>query len=109
MPPTPVTAGVLRTEPAEPAISPQVNFLINDMMRDVITRGTGRRAMALGRSDLRGKTGTTDYSVDTWFKSASSRFCIAQQPIVAGNSFRKIPWRRFPTPRTCSLRQAIFC
>jgi len=26
-----------------------------------------RRALALGRSDLRGKTGTTDLSVDTWF------------------------------------------
>ena len=48
-------------------MSPQVNFLINDIMRDVITRGTGRRALALGRTDLRGKTGTTDYSVDTWF------------------------------------------
>ncbi len=36
-------------------------------MREVITRGTGRRAMALGRSDLRGKTGTTNGSVDTWF------------------------------------------
>jgi penicillin-binding protein 1A len=36
-------------------------------MREVITRGTGRRAMALGRSDLRGKTGTTNLSVDTWF------------------------------------------
>ena len=33
---------------------------MNDMMRDVITRGTGRRALALGRSDLRGKTGTTN-------------------------------------------------
>jgi len=36
-------------------------------MKDVITRGTGRRALALGRRDLRGKTGTTDFSVDTWF------------------------------------------
>ena len=31
-------------------ISPQVNFLMNDIMKDVITRGTGRRALALGRS-----------------------------------------------------------
>ena len=44
-----------------------MNFLINDIMREVITRGTGRRALALGRSDLRGKTGTTNSSVDTWF------------------------------------------
>ena len=53
--------------PAEQAITPQVTFLMNDIMRDVITRGTGRRALALGRTDLRGKTGTTNYSVDTWF------------------------------------------
>jgi penicillin-binding protein 1A len=36
-------------------------------MREVITRGTGRRALALGRTDLRGKTGTTNSAVDTWF------------------------------------------
>lgn len=62
-----VPVGEGKTQPATQAITPQVNFLINDMMRDVITRGTGRRALALGRADLRGKTGTTDYSVDTWF------------------------------------------
>ena len=67
VPPTPLTAGARRTEPAERAISPQVAFLMNDIMKDVITRGTGRRALALGRTDLRGKTGTTNSSVDTWF------------------------------------------
>jgi penicillin-binding protein 1A len=67
VPPAPLPVGARRTLPAEQAISPQVNFLINDLMREVITRGTGRRALALGRTDLRGKTGTTDASVDTWF------------------------------------------
>jgi len=67
VPPTPLTPGARRTQPAERVISPQVSFLMNDMMRDVITRGTGRRALALGRADLRGKTGTTNASVDTWF------------------------------------------
>ena len=67
VPPTALTTAPPRAEAAPQAITPQVNFLINDIMRDVITRGTGRRALALGRSDLRGKTGTTDYSVDTWF------------------------------------------
>ena len=33
---------------------------MNDMMADVIRRGTGRRALALGRSDIAGKTGTTN-------------------------------------------------
>jgi penicillin-binding protein 1A len=67
VPPSPLPPGARRTEPAERVISPQVSFLMNDMMREVITRGTGRRALALGRSDLRGKTGTTNLSVDTWF------------------------------------------
>jgi penicillin-binding protein 1A len=67
VPPTPLTPGSRRTQPASQVISPQVNFLMNDIMRDVITRGTGRRALALGRSDLRGKTGTTNEMVDTWF------------------------------------------
>ncbi len=67
VPPTPLAPGAHRTRPAERVISPQVSFLMNDMMKDVITRGTGRRALALGRADLRGKTGTTNENVDTWF------------------------------------------
>jgi penicillin-binding protein 1A len=67
VPPTPLPPGARRTQPADRVITPQVSFLMNDMMRDVITRGTGRRALALGRSDLRGKTGTTNLAVDTWF------------------------------------------
>jgi penicillin-binding protein 1A len=38
------------------------------MMRDVIRRGSGRRAYReLGRNDLSGKTGTTNDSSDAWF------------------------------------------
>lgn len=42
-------------------------YLIYDMMRDVIQRGTGRRARALGRTDLAGKTGTSNDRRDAWF------------------------------------------
>jgi penicillin-binding protein 1A len=52
---------------AERVISPQNAWLITDMMSDVITRGTGRRALALGRNDLAGKTGTTNDAKDAWF------------------------------------------
>ena len=38
-----------------------------DMMADVIKRGTGRRALSLNRSDIAGKTGTTNEAKDTWF------------------------------------------
>jgi penicillin-binding protein 1A len=48
-------------------ISEQNAYLIADMMRDVITRGTGRRARQLGRSDLSGKTGTSNDQRDAWF------------------------------------------
>jgi len=48
-------------------ISPANRFLVTSMMRDVIRRGTGRRAMALERGDLAGKTGTTNDFRDAWF------------------------------------------
>jgi penicillin-binding protein 1A len=42
-------------------------YILHSMMRDVIRMGTGRRAQALGRNDLAGKTGTTNEQKDTWF------------------------------------------
>ncbi len=58
---------LVEIEYADPVITRQNAFLIADMMRDVIRRGTGRRAMSLGRSDLSGKTGTTNDRRDAWF------------------------------------------
>lgn len=52
---------------APQTISPQNAFLVQDMMRDVIRRGTGRKALALGRRDLSGKTGTSNDRRDAWF------------------------------------------
>jgi penicillin-binding protein 1A len=49
------------------AISEQNAYLIRSMMMDVVRRGTGARAMELGRSDLAGKTGTTNEQRDAWF------------------------------------------
>jgi penicillin-binding protein 1A len=49
-------------------ISPQNDWLMDDMMADVIKRGTGIRAgLALHRNDISGKTGTTNLAIDTWF------------------------------------------
>ncbi len=42
-------------------------YLIRSMMMDVVRRGTGVRAMQLGRNDLAGKTGTTNEQRDAWF------------------------------------------
>ena len=44
-----------------------MNFILDDMLQDVITRGTGRRALTLKRKDLAGKTGTTNGPMDAWF------------------------------------------
>jgi len=52
---------------AKKAISPQNAYLVRSMMMDVVRRGTGVRAMQLGRADLAGKTGTTNEQRDAWF------------------------------------------
>jgi penicillin-binding protein 1A len=54
-------------------ISAQNDYIMTDMMADVIRHGTGRRALVLGRSDLAGKTGTTDDARDAWFNGFNSR------------------------------------
>jgi penicillin-binding protein 1A len=53
---------------AERVLTPQNAYLISDMMRDVVRRGTGRRAYTeLQREDLAGKTGTSNDRRDAWF------------------------------------------
>ena len=52
---------------AERVITAQNAYLVRSMMMDVIRRGTGVRAMQLGRNDLAGKTGTTNEQRDAWF------------------------------------------
>jgi penicillin-binding protein 1A len=48
-------------------IRPQVAYLLADMMKDVIRRGTGVRARTLNRDDIAAKTGTTNDAHDAWF------------------------------------------
>ena len=55
-------------------MSPQIAYLIQDAMRNVITGGTGIRAnRALHRSDLSGKTGTSNDGRDAWFAGFNKR------------------------------------
>ena len=42
-------------------------YIITSLLQDVVRRGTGSKALALGRSDLAGKTGTTNEQRDAWF------------------------------------------
>ncbi len=46
--------------------SPEQIFLMQSILKDVVTRGTGRRAEVKG-IELAGKTGTTNNNVDAWF------------------------------------------
>ena len=52
---------------APQTVSPENVYVVTDMLRDVIQRGTGVRAKRLGRADLAGKTGTTNDQRDAWF------------------------------------------
>ena len=60
---SPIVAG----ENAERAIDPRNAFIMTTLLRDVVAYGTATRALALGRKDLAGKTGTTNENVDAWF------------------------------------------
>lgn len=57
---------------AKHVISPQNAYLMTKVMQDVIEHGTGRAAKVLKRSDLAGKTGTTNNKVDAWFSGFNS-------------------------------------
>ena len=60
-------AYVASPSPAPRVITEQNAYLVRSMMMDVVRRGTGQKAMALGRTDLAGKTGTTNEQRDAWF------------------------------------------
>jgi len=64
-------------EQAERIISAENAYIIYDMMRDVVRRGTGRSIRDLGRNDLAGKTGTTNEGKDTWFGGFNGELAAA--------------------------------
>src|SRR3974377_316101 len=49
------------------ALDPRNAWTMPSMMKDVIKYGPAARAMSLNRTDLAGKTGTTNENVDAWF------------------------------------------
>lgn len=54
---------------AQPALDPRVAFIMRDMMRDVVERGTATavRRIVPSRVSVAGKTGTTNDNSDVWF------------------------------------------
>jgi penicillin-binding protein 1A len=53
--------------PAKRIITAQNAYIMQSMLGDVVRYGTGKKALKLGRTDLAGKTGTTNDQVDAWF------------------------------------------
>lgn len=48
-------------------LTPEVHYLMDNMLKKVILRGTAQEAQQLKRKDIGGKTGTSNRAVDTWF------------------------------------------
>ncbi|MBF7142132.1 MULTISPECIES: penicillin-binding protein 1A [Pseudomonas] len=65
--------------PSTPTFAPRVvdgrtTYILTSMLQDVIKKGTGRRALALNRPDIAGKTGTTNDSKDAWFSGYNADY-----------------------------------
>ncbi|MFJ7143404.1 MAG: penicillin-binding protein 1A [Pseudomonas protegens] len=71
---SPIQAPVQTPAVAERIIDGRTTYILNSMLQDVIKLGTGRRALALGRTDLAGKTGTTNESKDAWFSGYNADY-----------------------------------
>ena len=67
-------------------------YMMNSLLHSVATAGTGAGTNALGRSDLQGKTGTTNDAKDGWFAGY-------QQSLVA------VAWMGFDQPKSLGSRE----
>jgi len=67
-------------------------YLMNDMLKGVVKAGTATRALSLKRTDLAGKTGTTNDAHDAWF--------AGYNPEVVG-----IAWVGYDQPRKLGERE----
>ncbi len=60
-------ANTQEIQPAKQIISPQTAYIMTSMLQDAIQTGTAQQAKQLHRSDIAGKTGTTNNKMDAWF------------------------------------------
>jgi len=65
------TAATLPPPKAPRIIEERTAYIIDSILKDVIRRGTGRKARVLERADIAGKTGTTNGPRDAWFSGYS--------------------------------------
>ncbi len=78
---------------AERVLEERVAYIIDSMMKDVIRRGTGVKARALGRNDLGGKTGTSNGPNDVWFSGYNG--AIAATTWVGFDQFSPLGKREY--------------
>jgi len=85
----PIIAG----DSAARAIDARTAYVMDDMLRGVATSGTAARSrQVLKRTDLAGKTGTTNDSVDAWFAGYT--------PQLVG-----VAWLGFDQPKSLGSRE----
>ena len=75
---------------AEKIADERTIYILHSMLKDVINKGTGRKALALGRNDLAGKTGTTNDQKDAWFSGFNTHLQTTvwvgfDQPVSLGS------------------------
>ncbi|WP_461481930.1 penicillin-binding protein 1A [Porticoccus sp.] len=63
----------LQENPRAPRIiDARTAYIVDSILKDVIRKGTGRKALVLKRADIAGKTGTTNGPRDAWFSGYST-------------------------------------
>lgn len=86
-------ADAVDPRPAVRVMDERVAFIVNSMLKDVIRRGTGRKARALKRDDIAGKTGTTNGPRDAWFSGFNSE--LVTTAWVGFDDYRMLGRREF--------------
>lgn len=76
--------------PAERTVPAANIYIMNSILHDVILHGTGSAARRLGRSDLHGKTGTTDQQRDAWF--AGYNHALVTVAWVGFDGYKPLGW-----------------
>lgn len=75
---------------AERVIDPHVAYRMTGMLRGVIDHGTGFRAKRLNRTDIVGKTGTTNDVRDSWFAGYQANWVAVAW--MGFDDFGKLGW-----------------
>ena len=122
------TNAMIQNDETPRVIDPRNAFIITTLLQDVVNKGTAVKAKALGRSDIAGKTGTTNNQVDAWFAGYTpSQVAIAwigfDQPKTLGKNetgsqaalpiwiqymataLKGVPEQNYPMPENVIIRK----